>query len=102
MAIAASAPFGSTIATRSPRSTPDSRRRAAKPVGEAVQLAVGQRPLLGHDRLPLRVAGGGGAQVLSQRACAQAELRFRSTYATMASIEPKFSSVISMSSTVIP
>ena len=73
-----------------------------EPVREAVQLAVRERPLARHDRLPRRVARRRGAQVLSERAGAQPELRFRSTYAAMASIEPKFSSVISTSSTVTP
>ena len=102
IATAASTPLGSTSATRSPRRTPSSCRPAAKPAREPVELPVADLAPLGDHRHPVGVAVGGKAQVLGDRADAHAAARFRSTKPAIASIEPKFSSVISTSSIAIP
>ena len=70
--------------------------------GQPIQLAVGDLAVAGYHRRPGRGrVAAVEAQVLGDRADAHAAARFRSTKPVMASIEPKFSSVISTSSMAI-
>ena len=88
---------------RHPVAAPNAELGEARrePAGKPIELAVGHLAIAGYHRHPVGVALGGRAQVIDDRADAHAAARFRSTNPVIASIEPKFSSVISTSSIAI-
>ena len=87
---------------RGRRVNPELPQAGGEPACEPVELGVGDLAVLRDQRHPFRVAFGGGAQVIGDRPDAHAAARLRSTNPVIASIEPKFSSVISTSSIATP